>query len=93
MIDLSQETEMLARRVADARRVTVDAAIRQALEASAHAAGVLLEPRRPRDPSAEAVATRRERMKRIVSEVAALPIRDTGGHVFPLSRVATLREQ
>jgi multidrug efflux pump subunit AcrB len=28
-----------------------------------------------------------------IEQVAALPIRDSGGHVFPLSRVATLREQ
>jgi hypothetical protein len=62
--------------VADARRVTVDAAIRQALEASAHAAGVLPEPGRPRDRSFEAAALRRERIGRIVSEIAALPVLD-----------------
>lgn len=76
MIDLSQETEALARRLADARRVTVDAAVRQALEASALAAGVLPEPVRPHDQSPEAVAMRRERMGRIVREIAALPIID-----------------
>ena len=76
MIDLSQETEALARRVADAQRVTVDAAVRQALEATAHAAGVLLEPGRPRDQSPEAVAARRERMARIVGDIAAMPILD-----------------
>lgn len=76
MIDLSQETEALARRVADARRVTVDAAVRQALEASAHAAGVLPEPCRPRDQSPEAVVMRRQRLELIVSEIAAMPILD-----------------
>ena len=76
MIDLSQETEALARRLADARRVTVDAAIRQALEASAHAAGVLPEPVRPRDQSPGAVARRRERMGQIAREIAALPVID-----------------
>lgn len=76
MIDLSQETEALARRVADARRVTVDAAVRQALEASAHAAGVLPETARPRDQSHEAVTIRRERMERIVNEIAAMPVLD-----------------
>lgn len=76
MIELSQETEALARRVADARRVTVDAAVRQALEASAHAAGVLPEPSRPRDQSPEAVAMRRQRLERIVGEIAAMPILD-----------------
>ena len=76
MINLSQETEALARRVADARRVTVDDAIRQALEASAHAAGIMLEPNRPRDQSAKAVATRRQRIGQIVDEIAALPVLD-----------------
>jgi antitoxin VapB len=71
MIDLPQETEALARRVADARHVTVDAAIRQALEASAHAAGVLPEPGRPRDLSSEAITIRRERIGRIVHEIEA----------------------
>ncbi len=76
MIDLSQETEALARRVADARHVTVDTAVRQALEASAHAAGVPLEPSCPRDTSAESVAMRRERLRRIVGELATLPVLD-----------------
>jgi antitoxin VapB len=76
MIGLSQETEALARRVADARRVTVDTAVRQALEASAHAAGVPLAPSRPRDTSAESVAVRRERLGRIVGELAKLPVLD-----------------
>lgn len=76
MIDLSQETETLARRVADARRVTVDTAVRQALEASAHGAGVPLAQGRQRDPSAEFVAMRRERLGRIVAELAKLPVLD-----------------
>jgi antitoxin VapB len=76
MIDLSQETEALARRVADARHVTVDAAIRQALEASAHAIGVLPEPGRPRDLSFEAITICRERIGRIVHEIEA-PLLDT----------------
>jgi antitoxin VapB len=76
MIDLSQETEALARRVADARRVTVDTAVRQALEASAHVAGVPLAPSRQRDTSAESVAMRRERLGWIVGELAKLPVLD-----------------
>jgi antitoxin VapB len=76
MIDLSQETEALARSVADARHVTVDTAIRQALKASAHAAGVLPEPGRPHDVSSEAIAIRRERIGRIVHETEAMPLLD-----------------
>ena len=74
MIDLSQETEALALRVAAARRVSVDSAVRQALEASAHAAGFLGPG--ARDLSAEAVARRRTRMEQMVGEIATLPIFD-----------------
>jgi antitoxin VapB len=76
MISLSQETEALARRLADAQHVTIEDAIRRALEASAHAAGVVPEPGRPRDQSPEAAATRRARMDQIVREIAAMPILD-----------------
>jgi antitoxin VapB len=72
MIDLSQETETLARRLADARHVTVDAAVREALQVSAHTAGIDLT----RDTSAQAIAERRERAARFVEELAALPILD-----------------
>lgn len=76
MINLSHETEALAKRVADAQRVSVDAAIRQALEDRARAAGVLPEPRRPRDQSPDAVAARHARTDRFVAELAAMPILD-----------------
>ena len=77
MIDLSQETEALARRLADAQSVSIDDAVRQALEASAHAAGIaVLESRRTRDPSPEAAAARRARIDQIVREIAAMPILD-----------------
>ena len=72
MIDLSQETETLARRLADARHVTVDAAVREALHVSAHVAGIKLA----RDVSAEAIFARRERATRFVEELAALPVLD-----------------
>lgn len=75
MIDLSQETEALARRLADARHVSVDAAVRDALEASAHAAGVM-QPSRPHDRSPEAIAARRASIREIVSELAAMPVLD-----------------
>ena len=76
MIDLSQETEALARRLADAQSVSIDAAVKQALEARAAAVGILAEPRRPRDQSPEAVAARRARIEQIVREIAAMPILD-----------------
>ncbi len=75
MISLSQETEALAQRLAQAQRLTVDDAVRMALEERARAEGVVLEPR-PRDRSAEAVAVRRLRTDRLVETFAALPILD-----------------
>jgi antitoxin VapB len=76
MISLSKESEALARRLANAQSVTVEDAVRQALEARARAAGLLPEPGRPRDLSPEAVAVRRARLDRIVDKIAALPVLD-----------------
>lgn len=76
MITLSQETEALAQRVALAKHVGVEDAIRAALENTARAEGIALEPRHPRDRSAEAVAARRARIDEIVRAVAALPVLD-----------------
>jgi hypothetical protein len=74
MIELSQETEALARHVADARHVTVDAAIRQALEASAHIAGVQPDPGRARALFSEAITLG---IGRIMHEIEATPLFDT----------------
>lgn len=74
MIDLSPETELLARRVAAAQHVTIDDAVREALEAIAHTVGVAVS--RPRDTSPEPIAMRRERAARYVEEIAAMPILD-----------------
>lgn len=76
MIDLSQETETLARRLAAAQRVSIEDVIRQALEARAHAAGIMPESGRKRDVSPEAVAARRTRMDQIARKIAAMPILD-----------------
>ncbi len=76
MMALSHETEVLARRLAEAQSVGVEDAIRQALEARAREAGIAPEQRRPRDRSAAAVAARRACIDRIVREIAAMPILD-----------------
>jgi antitoxin VapB len=76
MINLSKETETLAKRLADARRLSVEDAIRLAIEESARIAGVLSKPRSPRDQSPEAVAARHARTNRFVAELAAMPILD-----------------
>ena len=76
MINLSQETEALAQRLASAKSLSPDAAIRMALEDKARAEGIALEPRRPRDQSAKAIAERRARTDRFVASLDAIPVRD-----------------
>lgn len=75
MINLSLETEALAQRLALAKHLTVEEAIRLALEDKARAEGLSVEPT-PRDPSAAAVAARRARMDEIVRAVQLLPVVD-----------------
>lgn len=76
MINLSQETEALAKRLAAAQSLSIEDAIRLALEEKARAAGVVMEPRHPRDQSPEAVAARHSRTNRFVAELAAMPVLD-----------------
>ena len=73
MIDLSPETELLALRVAAAQHVTIDDAVREALEASAQTVGVAVSSR---DTSPEAIATRRERAARFIEALAGMPVLD-----------------
>ena len=63
MINLSQETEALAKRLAAAQSLSVEDAIRLALEEKARAAGVVMEPRHLRDQSPEAIAARHARAR------------------------------
>ncbi len=76
MINLSQETEALAKRLAAAQSLSVEDAVRLALEEKARAAGVVMEPRHLRDQSPEAVAARHARTNRFVAELAAMPVLD-----------------
>lgn len=76
MINLSQETEALAKRLAAVQNLSVDDAVRQALEERARAAGLETQPHRPRDQSAEAIAARRASLNRFVAELAAMPVLD-----------------
>ena len=75
MINLSQDIEALARRLAQAQRLTVEETIRRALEDRARAEGVVVEPHR-RDQSPDAVAARRLRTDKLVETIAALRILD-----------------
>jgi len=74
MITLSRETEALAERLAAARRVSVEEAVRQALEESVRAAGVAPGPARA-STNAE-IAAKKARIDQLVAEIAALPILD-----------------
>jgi antitoxin VapB len=78
MIELSQETEALAQRLAAAQRLSVDEAIRLALEERARATGLALAPKsvKPRDNSPEAIAARRAALQRFAAEIAAMPVLD-----------------
>jgi antitoxin VapB len=76
MVNLSQETEALAERLAAAQRLSVEAAIRQALEAHARTSGIVPQTRRQRDASPEAVAARSARFDAIAQRIAAAPIND-----------------
>ena len=70
MINLSQEAEALAQRLAVAQRLSVEAAIQRALEAHARASGIepeLMSPRRRMTV---------EQMLAFGSEIAAMPILD-----------------
>ncbi len=70
MIHLSAHTEALAKRLADAQNVTVEEAIRLALEERARAAGVADEPISAKK------RLRVESMLAIGAEIAAMPILD-----------------
>jgi antitoxin VapB len=69
MLQLSQETEALAKRLAAVKSLSVDDAVRLALEDSARSAGIGF----PRDASPGAAAARRARLELLVAEIAAMP--------------------
>lgn len=76
MLDLSQETEALARRLAAVQRLSVDDAIRAALEERARSTGLAEEPREPQGRSPAEIAARRDSLKRFAAEIAAMPVLD-----------------
>ena len=76
MVNLSQETEALAERLAVAQRLSVDVTIQRALEAQARTSGLALGAWRRRDASPKAVAARSARFDAIAQRIAAAPIND-----------------
>ena len=78
MINLSQETIALARRLAAAQGISIEDAIRQAVEQRARESGMTVTSGQgwQRDVSTSAVAARKARMDMIANEIAALPVLD-----------------
>jgi antitoxin VapB len=74
MLELSQETEALAKRLAVLQRLSIDDAVKRALEE--HARNTGLAARLIRDPSPEAIASRRAKLAKFVAELAAMPVLD-----------------
>jgi antitoxin VapB len=70
MINLSQDLETLARRVAAVEQTSVEDAIRRALEDRARAKGVSLVPRHGRRMAAQ-------QMVAFGAEIAAMPLLDS----------------
>jgi hypothetical protein len=69
MIDLSEETETLAKRLADAQHLSVETAVRQALEEKVSALEWEVRPRRRQTV---------DEMLAVAREIAAMPILDAG---------------
>ncbi len=76
MISLTQESEALARRLADLRCVSVEDAIQEALEERARAAGIVPRAHRLRDASPEAIAKRLTRFNEFARQTASMPVID-----------------
>ena len=76
MLQLSQETEALARRLAADQRLSVDDAIRLALEKCARGAGLAPEPALAQGRTPADIAARRAHLERFAAEIAALPVLD-----------------
>jgi antitoxin VapB len=75
MIQLSRQTEALARKLAASQGISAEDAVKQAVERSARELGMAVEPER-REPSDAAIAERKARMERIAAEIASMPVLD-----------------
>jgi antitoxin VapB len=76
MIHLSPETMALARRLAAAQGVSMEDAVKLAVEQSAREMGLAPSPPKQRDVSSQAVATRKRRIDETVQRISELPILD-----------------
>jgi antitoxin VapB len=75
MIQLSRQTEALARKLAASQGISAEDAVKQAVERSARDVGMAVGPER-RELSDTAIAARKARMGRIAAEIASMPVLD-----------------
>jgi hypothetical protein len=75
MINLPPEVEAAAKRLAVVRGVSLEDAIRLALEETAQKSDAARK-RPPRDTSPEAVAARRQRTRKFIEDLSAMPLLD-----------------
>jgi antitoxin VapB len=76
MIHLSEGTLALARRLAVAQGLSMEDAVRQAIERSAREVGLISRRHTPRDVSAPAIAARKARLDEFADSIARMPILD-----------------
>jgi len=76
VIHLSQETLVLAQRLAAARGISLEGAVKLAVEQSAREAGLASQPPKPRDLSPEAVAARKAKLEAFAEKIAKMPVLD-----------------
>lgn len=76
MIHLSQETLALARRLAAVHNISLEDAVKLAVENSAREAGVVPLVPKARDISPRAVAARKAGIDAIIDTIAGLPVLD-----------------
>lgn len=75
MITLTEDTEALALRLATVQNLSIDHAVRRALEHEAHSVGLPIEPEKGADGEAK-LAWRRQRTAEVLRTMAALPTLD-----------------
>jgi hypothetical protein len=76
MIQLSRQTEALARKLAASQGISAEDAVERAVERSAREAGVAADSER-REISDAAIAARKARMRQISAEIASMAVLDS----------------
>jgi hypothetical protein len=75
MIQLSRQTEALARKLAASQGISAEDAVERAVERSAREAGMAVDSER-RELTDTAIAARKARMRRIAAEIDSMAVLD-----------------